>query len=461
MLVMPLSSHAFLNPLDAFSVIGATSSAVNSVGHGVNAAGNLADVMDASSELTSELSPEARLSNRAERLTRRIQHLENLMLDAGYTSDEISEYLGEESRSVNGVANTIRHITKGVRLVKKVGKLGSDLSGNSEHESNEDLLLNEIIVSDKEHELNETEKKLKEDIKSRRMLLSARKYRKSLQGLPDNGENVAYEKFPIRKYVFNQAKDIVSKITPYLLSSIILVLLIRASALLLGLGDGIQYGKIIKDSLLCGFILLAYPLIVDVVLQFSDRLAVVTSIDRITKEKPATYFQYSGIGLLDHSMSETPLKHGFKIMDIPSQLEFAFRTLKEFLFSAGMFVVVVVLSVLIALGPLFLFISIMFGVPIGSSLILIGLTVLSLFPCIWNLVGALGSVAYDSNAPGFQKFATETLLLFAQLFAPFKIVQKLTGISSGVPQAAGSVMKIAKSFISNKINGSKPSGAKA
>ncbi len=87
------------------------------------ATAELSGLFDSVEELGEEFGQKRDRNSSLTNLEERLRDLENQMLEAKYTQDEISSYLGGERAGLTTLQSKVRYVTKGVRLGKRISSV--------------------------------------------------------------------------------------------------------------------------------------------------------------------------------------------------------------------------------------------------------------------------------------------------------------------------------------------------
>lgn len=423
-LFLPLLASSSSFAYDPFTIMAVVGTAVSVVSTVTDAAGEVAGVTDAMGELYGELDGDAEVSASGQKLVNKLREVEATAREVGYTKEEIESLLQTDRGEVKSLVAVLRKLTAAIRTGKRVMQLISKLEKKAQMAQVEGLevekeqlrvqhrLLNELVaqrLNEKKSKLEETLAK-KQDVERHLREVKAR-------GAKSFGASGVWT-FPKIDKVLEKSLDFAKRIRPAFFGLVLLAFFIRLIFYQFGLFSVPTLGILIRDVILFGLLMCAFPDLVHLMVGVSHQIAE----------------QIAGNKLQE--LTEAPKWGGAfswwaGLIWVCSWIRFIAFCLTDFLFNFG-------LAFLVILFPLVIFMAQMLGLRILLPVFFTMFLVFSLWPFFWNAVGLLASDLWvmktDSNAD-ILKTLFFTLL---QLISPFVVLKILSG--QGIGQAVGSVV---------------------
>jgi hypothetical protein len=425
------SAQAF-DPLTAMAAAKAVTSAAGAIGKLSDVAGGI----EATEELYSEIDSEATVSEEGERVVKEIERVESMAREAGYTEDEIAS-IREDLGRPGGFQEKIRGITRAIRTGKKLRKLTESFSRDKRAQSaqidtashtqqslmaelEQTATIKQLLIQEKKKGIEETLVK-KKQIKAIRSSLAKK-------GARVYGETGALT-FPKKDNAFEAAFEIGEKLRLPLIGLIVLVIAIRVIFYQFSFKGPESYGDLLRDTLVCAFLLFIFPDLVRAILDLTDGLANAISATGTEPLRPE---------------QDTPPT----LYDIYRDWTVFFNWLYEwarFLFyQATAFIINFGLTFMIVLFPIVIFASQALNFAVAWPTFLGSFIVLALWPIFWNATGTLASLLIHRDDATMGSNFSAFLLGLVQFVSPLVGVKLLTG--AGVMrslQAAGSAASAA------------------
>lgn len=408
-----------IDPFSALAVVGTAVSVVSTV---TDTAGEIAGVTDAMSELYSELDGEAEVSSSSQKLITKLREVEATAREVGYTKEEIDSLLQSERGEAKSLVAVLRKLTGAIRTGKRVMQLISKLEKKAQAAQVESLeiekaqlrvqyrLLNELVS----RRIDEKKTALDEALSKKKQIGTHIKELKR-RGARGYGASGVWT-FPKIDRVLEKSLALAKKIRPAFFGLVLLAFFIRLIFYQFGLFAIPSFGILIRDVILFGLLMCAFPQLVHLMVGVSHELA-----ERIAGSK----FQ---------DLTEAPTNFSWDLMGLAwvcSWIRFIAYCVADFLFNFG-------LAFLVILFPLVIFMAQMLGLRILLAVFLTMFLVLSLWPFFWSAVGVLAAdltvMKTDSNGD----LLKAVLFVLLQLISPFVFLKLLSG--QGIGQAVGGVV---------------------
>ncbi len=420
------SAQAFA--IDPFTILAAGSAATSAVQTVAGASSQGAEVgasLDALSELTSELGLGDDSSQDPQKIARKIQAIEALALDLGYTHDEAQDIVGQDRDSSQNLSLTLGKITRSVRLGKhllllagvstqkaaEISTLDQGFGQNDEKKILSDIYsyLIRKDLSAKEAELKKN-KQVVEEIK----LLG--KFLKSVA--PSGNLNL----FPVQRSIVKKAIDVFRSYSNLILGLVAMVFVSRILHYQFTFSPPEKYGDLVIDTLSCFFLMMVFPLLYGYMAEYSEALSL----------KLSQLFHVTG-----PKFPESPrlFGHVFPWWLQPAVLKTLIYLLVYSIFN-------LILAVLIALGPIMIFSGTMLGFSGQLSSYFGWLLIIWLWPVVWNVAGFFANSLWDGRdltAGGIAETALAVVFYAFQLISPLVLLRHLEKSSLG--QAVGNTFK--------------------
>jgi hypothetical protein len=270
-------NHAFaFDPFTVTAVVGGVSSALGTVS---DLTSEVSSSATAFQELYSEIDSEAQISEDGQRILDRVQEIESLAREIGYTSEELDELGHTDPEDVKKLSTTLRSITQAVRVGKRASRLVLKLDQkakvaeieSAQLEREQLVAMYRLIRLQQEANLQAIEDRLREAKEKKNEIQSLRE-ELSKKGVKTFGKTGILS-FPRQSISIESAIDAGNKMKPYLMGLMLLVFLARVVYQQFSFGGINSYGDLIRDTLICGFLMMIYPELVRGSLVLSDGLA--------------------------------------------------------------------------------------------------------------------------------------------------------------------------------------------
>lgn len=408
---------------DPFTIMAVAGAAVSAVSAVTDAAGEVAGVTDAVGELYGELDSDAEVSASGQKLVTKLREVEATAREAGYTKEEIETLLQTDRGEVKSLVAVLKKLTNAIRTGKRVLQLISKLEKKAQMAQVETLevekeqlrvqhrVLNELVarrLDEKKSKLEETLSK-KQDVERHLKEVKAR-------GAKSFGASGVWT-FPKIDKVLEKSLALAKRIRPAFFGLVLLAFFIRLVFYQFGLFGIPTFGVLIRDVILFGVLMCAFPDLVHLMVGMSHTLSEQIAGNRLQE------------------LTEAPKLEGAftwwgGLIWVCSWIRFIAFCLTDFLFNFG-------LAFLVILFPLIIFMAQMLGLRILLPVFFTMFLVFSLWPFFWNVVGLLASDLWVMKTDSYADHLKTAFFSLLQLISPFVILKVLSG--HGIGQAVGSV----------------------
>jgi len=407
-----------------------------------SAIGKFSDVangIEATQELYSEIDSEATVSEEGDRLVREIERVESMAREAGYTEDEIA-MIREDLGRPGGFQEKIRGITRAIRTGKRLRSLVSsvsaekraqnaqiDTAANTQQtlmaELEQTAATKQLLVEEKKKGIEETLEK-KKQIKAIRSSLAKK-------GARVYGKTGALT-FPRKENAFEAAFELGEKFRLPLIGLFVLVIAVRVIFYQFSFKGPESYGDLLRDTLVCAFLLFIFPDLVRAILNLTDGLANVISVTgtepiRPEQDTPPTLFAIS--------------------RDWTVLFTWLYEWARFLFYQAASFIVNFGLTFMIVLFPIVIFASQALNFAIAWPTFLGTFIILALWPVFWNATGTLASLLSHRDDATMGSDVSAFLLGLVQFASPLLGAKLLMGdgVMKSVQSAGSAVAAIASS----------------
>ncbi len=423
------SAQAF-DPVTALAAAKAATSAIGKLG-------DVANGIEATQELYSEIDSEATVSEEGERVVKEIERVESMAREAGYTEDEIAS-IREDLGRPGGFQEKIRGITRAIRTGKRLRSLLSSVSTEKRAQNaqidtasnTQQTLMAELeqTATVKQLLVEEKKKGIEKTIERRRQITEIRSSL-AKKGARVYGNTEALT-FPRRENAFESAFELAEKLRFPLIGLIVLVIAIRVIFYQFSFKGPESYGDLLRDTLVCAFLLFIFPDLVRAILDLTDGLS--SAVVAIGTE---------------------PIRPGKN--DLPSwiRMSFDWKVLLSWLYEWTRFILYGVASFLINFGlsfmivlfPIVIFASQALNFAVAWPVFLGSFIVLAIWPIFWNATGLLAVLVFTRDDATHGSNLTALLLGIVQFVSPFLGAKLLTGegVMKTVQSASAAISGVA------------------
>jgi hypothetical protein len=403
------------DPFSVMAVVSTGASIISSVSDG---ASELAGAADAMSEVYSEVDPEAEVSQGAKRLVEKMREVQALAQEVGETKDAVDSLLQHDRAQAKSLTAVLKKLTQAVRTAKRLGRLLSKLEKKAQMAQIESVELEreqlrvqyKLLEQQISSELDKKKATLQE-LASKRQQMATHLAEMRAKGAKAFGRSGVFS-FPKSDIVVQKAVELAKKVRPLLVGLIALAFFLRLVFYQVSISGSHRYGDLVRDVIVCGFLLAAFPQIVDGCIGVSSFLAkaiVGSSLQDLT-EAPA---QPAGSFILNWDQY---------VLWIASWVRFGVYCITEFLFSFG-------IAFLIFLFPIVIFASSMLNLTMAWPVFLSSFCLLTLWPFFWNAIGVFASTLPLADSLTIADQLKILLFSLLQLVSPFVAISVLRGSS--------------------------------
>jgi hypothetical protein len=423
---------------DPFSMLAAASTVVNGVSAITGAVSDVASTIDAFGELYSEIDSDAEVNPESKRLIRKIKDIENTAAEIGYTKDEVSDLLSNDKESAQDLEKLAKKLTQAIRTGKKVSALFKKLEKKAQAAEVEQLSVQRQQLRLQHRLLNEQiEARLDQRLEKLRAIKEHQASLNTIQKeLRDRGALVFGKTgifcFPKKDKVLQKAIEHAKRTAPFFAGLILLAFLLRLLFYQFGFYAANHYGDLIRDALLCMFLLATFGQIIEAGLAISDSLS-----EKVAFGKASALREPSQTPAFE--LSKLATSTALTLQWIGTWIRYLLFVLADFIFNFG-------LAFIIFLFPVVIFVSQMFNFPVAWPAFLSGFLLLTLWPVFWNLTGTLASELWVMDTQSTSDMLKSALFSVLQCISPFVSIYLLKGhsLSSSISSTVGTATSSTK-----------------
>jgi hypothetical protein len=397
-------------------------------------AGAVAGATDSFSELFSSAKSESTIKDEVDKMTSQLDEIYSLAQEAGYTKDELSQ-LGSKNdgelasirKAVTALTNAISFGKKFIRLFQTLDQKAASAQIEATGLEREELAqLYRLVRLQKEANLAPTKVQLLDLINKRRQISALREELKK-KGAKTFGSTGVLA-FPLSERVIETSLEASTRLRVPLIGLVLVVFLVRLIFYQFGLFGVTTLGDLVRDTVLCSFLLMVYPQMVRGVISFSLDMASRVGGENLAELRPKEL----NLPSFGNVLTSTKLI-----------LLYAFEWIKYAAYGIIDFFMTFGLSFLVLLFPLVIFASQMMNLSIAWPLFLGSFTILALWPLFWNLVGFAASLSWGHA----QKTLSESI--YSVFFTVLQIVSPVLGMKLISGQTLMKSMKDSIQTVSN------------
>jgi hypothetical protein len=426
--------------VDPFSILVAGSAAVNLVG---TVGGTTKDILEAGElisaldDLANETIPGSQDGSDPYRLANKIRRVEVAALEAGYTRDEVNSLLEDYRSSNANLTRGIKLITRSVRLSKRVAlmaglssdkaaKAATIASAQSAHQDRK--ILEDIYGQLVSESLDQKAARIEQEKAQQNQFKRFRDYVLSVS----KGKNIAL--FRVDNDLVVKAISVYRSYSWLILSLVAVIFFVRIVLYQFSFAFAEKYVDLIRDTMLCYFLMLALPYLFGYLGEYSDALAA----------KMSELLHVTGSTIPEKMIVDSSLLWWLR----PEILPLILYTLVNVGFNLA-------LSVLIALGP----VAVLLGTMLNFSISLPAYFILILFawmwPVFWNVLGYFRDLLWAQtgmSADGISSGIASIIFFLFQLISPAAIYSMIKQTHGGraVSESIGSVKSAVNNYRTNR-----------
>jgi hypothetical protein len=426
--ILAFSAMFWTRPAQAFDpftiamVASATVSTIQTISDG---AGEVAGSLDAFGEFYSEVGGDGTVSDEGNRTIRMIREIQDLASEAGYTADEVAALT--EQRDVKSLQNTLRALTKVVRAGKRALSLVMKLEKKAQNaqveateiERQQLSVQSQILETSRQADLSKKRDALREEMEKKKWLADRERYVQKNGGF--QWGKIGIYSFPDKPKTLRVAIETAKSIAPFLLMFVLPLFLMRTVYNQVSFAPEEKYDAILRDTILCFFLMGIFPLIVDLTIGGSDALA--QSINgkiQMNSVAPGT-------------MPDTGTLH------ILRWLTYLWEFLKTGLFWLTQLLFNFGIAFYIALFPIVILLAKMQGTQLPMKVFVSTFVLLNLWPVFWHISGLLAVTLWDPKDLADQSSGTSVAFAILQFLSPYLVMKILHMVAP--TEAAGSIIK--------------------
>ncbi len=413
---------------DPFTVLATGNAIINLAelaGGGGKNAFELREIFSSLGELNDELVPSGN-SGDSYRIARKIEEISHLALEAGYTKEEADSIVSGYQGSNESLSQSIRLLSRSIKLGKHVvGLVG--LGGAGAVAASAGVMQGQIqekkILTDIYGQMVSTElEQKKNEIENQKEIQTQYKKLRSYVLSIAPGKNIS--QFPVKGSLIEKAIHVYKAYYWIILSLVGAIFLGRIVYYQFSLAPAEKYADLIRDVFTCYFLMLAFPHVFSTMAECSEALSL----------KLSQILHVTGPEIPDL----LPIEKGkifwwFRIEVFPLIL---------YAFTHVIFNLVV--SVLIAIGPIVILSGTMLNFSVSISAYFALLLFVWLWPAFWNVLGYFKNMLWMDHRDVGSVITAFILFLF-QLLSPlvvFSILKRTHagGVASGTAKKVKSIM---------------------
>ena len=434
-----IEAHAF----DPFSIAMVVKGATDIA----NTASDIGGVADAFTELYSEVDSDAKISEEGQKMIDEINEIDSLAREAGYTADDISQIGAPSVDEAKKIENAIRSLTKAVRASKRTMHLFQRLERKAQSaqiestqiEKEQLAQLYKIAREEQSSNLGKIKSELRDQIDKKNIIKALRNMlkEKGAKWFKASGAIA----FPKSERVIESAISVSQKLRMPMIGLMLAIFLARLIYYQVGFFGVNAHGDLIRDTIVCAFLLLIYPEIVRGVLNLTLSLA-----NAVTG---------SSVKEIETGKIVLPKLDGVSVSFI-TILQYIWEWIKTAGFLIIDFFMNFGMAFMVILFPLVIFFSQMMNFAVAWPLFLGSFAVLSLWPVFWNLIGASAELVWKSSGTSVLDQVYTVLLSILQLVSPIIGLKLLSGsglqesISAAVAPLTSGASSVVKTVLDAK-----------
>lgn len=425
-------SYAF-DPLTISAIVGTAASALSTVS---DLSGEVTGAADAFSDLYSEIDSDSTVSEQGQKINKELREIEGIAQEVGYTKDEIADLTKADRDQVKSLTATLRLMTRAVRSGKKVARLFTKLEKKAQIAQIESLQVQKEQLRVQYRQLNEQlsqqlqekRKKLEAELSTKNQIrmLDEELKRKGAKSFGATGVLT----FPKQDQVLKGSLKYAERLRPIFFGLILLVFFIRLVSYQFSLAEAGKYGSLMRDVIVTGLMLAAFPQIITICIGVSQNIADTLSLGRTHDVTVPAPWPGSELSVWNLGKNNILL-----IEWIFSIIRYAVFLLTDYLFNWGM-------AFLVILFPPVIFASRMLRFSFAWPVLIGAFLMMNLWPFFWNVIGLLACELWSSTYSLSDQIKT-VMFGFLQLASPLILFKMLRGgsVVEGLGQASGAVKK--------------------
>ncbi|MGK5087912.1 hypothetical protein WDW86_10170 [Bdellovibrionota bacterium FG-2] len=417
-------AHAF----DPFTVLAAGNAAISIADYasgGANDSSDVRDLMSALGELDDELIPNH--DDDPYKVAQKIAEAEHLAREAGYTKEEIDSLLLGYKTSNQNLTQSIRLLSRSVRMGKQIARLSGIVAAASEAGKAgvaSEALRNQAQNQEKKiltdmygQMLNSTlDEKIAELRRQKAFQERYKKLRSYVYSVAPGG-NMAL--FPLDSKIIKKAMDVYHAYYAVLLALVGTIFMFRVIYYQFSLATSDIYVDLIKDVFTCYFLMLALPHVFTYLVECSEALSL----------KLGEVFNVTGAVIPDALPIDLSNPRSWLRLEVFPLVLYA---LTHIVFNF-------VIALLIAMGPIIVLGGTMMNFSVSLTAYFGLLLFICVWPAFWNVLGYFKNVLFDEKGAG-DLFAGFIVFLFQAISPLFLYVQlKNTQVGQAASKALGGV----------------------
>ncbi len=407
-------AHAF-DPFTVAAVVSTTASAISSIS---DATSEIAGTADAFSELYSEIDTDAQISEDGQKIIQEVQEVESLAREAGYTAEEIDGLGHQDPNELKRLAGTIKSITRAVKAGKRAYKLVMKLEKKAQTAQVESAQIEKeqlaatykLIRLQNEANLEATKKELQALVEKKKQIESLKNELKEKGAKTFGKSGVLY--FPKAARIVENSITVAKKLRAALFGMMLVVFLVRVVFYQFGFFGVPRYGDLVRDTIVCGLLLMVFPDMVHGILSYCDVLSSQITDSHLQGIQPKEL----KLPELKDASTTTKLFIGW-----------LFEWIRYGTYAVIDFVMTFGTSFLVMLFPIVIFLSQMMNFSIAWPVFIGGFITVCLWPLFWNLVGLAASLSWGQEQQTFAESLYSIFFSIIQLISPIAGIKILSG----------------------------------
>lgn len=296
-----------------------------------------------------------------------------------------------------------------------------------------------MVRLQQEANLEQTKRDLKDQINKRKQIEALQSELKA-KGVKTFGITGVLA-FPRSERIVETAIEAANKIRGPLASLIFIVFFCRLIYYQFGFSGVNKMGDLVRDVIICSFLLMIYPELVRGILRVSTEIAGQIGESRLQDLQPKEL----KLPILESVATSTKL---FAIW-LFEWIKYSAYAVIEFAMKFG-------LAFMVLLFPIVIFVSQMMNFAVAWPIFLGSFVAISLWPLFWNLVGLAATLSWGQAQKTFSESLYSVFLTLIQLVSPLVGIKLLSGqnISRSLSEAANTIVNPASQLL-NRMSGDK------
>ena len=439
-LLFVISQNA--NAFDPFTI----ATVASTVANGISTANEISGGADAFGELYSEINSDAQISEDGQKIITEVREVEALAQEAGYSAEEIDGLGHQNPDELRSLEGSIRALTKAVRAGKRVLKLVTKLQDKANNAQIESAQIEKeklaatykLIRLQNESNLQDNKKELKSLIEKKKQIQGLKSELKE-KGAKTFGKTgvLSYQR---AERTIETAIEVANRLRSALMSMVLVAFMMRVIFYQFGFFGVPRYSDLLRDTLLCGLLLMVYPDLIRAILYYTEMLAGKIGATKLEAIQPKEI----------HLPELTGASTSTKLV-----LAWAFEWIRYGSFAIIEFFMTFGISFMVMLFPIIIFSSQMLNFAVAWPVFIGSFITMCLWPIFWNLVGLAANLSWNQEQKTFAEFLYTIFLSLIQLFSPIVGIKLMSGqnLSKAIGEGAKAFTKPIGQAVQKMVNG--------